>query len=147
MLQNLRIPIPLVCLCHAAPADDFNRPDVAYTNNGGNLGWYCHTKGTGTWSLKDQELYANNATSKVRRWPLLVRMFAMRWPVLFSSRVTVMMKMRDLFTGARNRDGGGCHAASRRRFVAGKKMGGKHNGKEMRLPFFCRLRLGAHALA
>ena len=67
MLQNLRIPILLVCLCQAAPADDFNRPNVAYTNNGGNLGWYWQAKGTGTWSLKDQELYVNNATLKVRR--------------------------------------------------------------------------------
>jgi autotransporter-associated beta strand protein len=66
MLKNLHIPILLVCLCQAGLADDFNRPNVAYTNNGGKLGWYWQAKGTGTWSLKDHEIYVNNADASLQ---------------------------------------------------------------------------------
>lgn len=67
MLQNLCVPILLVCLCHAAPADDFNRPDVAYTNNGAQIGWYWQASGSGNWSLKDHEIYLNNADASIQQ--------------------------------------------------------------------------------
>lgn len=44
-------------------ADDFNRPNVAATNDGSKLGWYWKSCGAGLWSLKDHELQANQAAS------------------------------------------------------------------------------------
>lgn len=42
-------------------ADDFNRPNVPYTNIGSDIGWYWQASGDGHWSLKDHELYVNNS--------------------------------------------------------------------------------------
>ena len=66
MHKILRIPILFVCLCQVGLADDFNRPNMAYTNTGGKIGWYWQAKGTGTWSLKNQELYVNNADASLQ---------------------------------------------------------------------------------
>src|SRR6478672_9908602 len=42
-------------------ADDFNRPNVAYTHDGSRLGWYWQASGNGHWSLKDHRIHVNNA--------------------------------------------------------------------------------------
>jgi hypothetical protein len=42
-------------------ADDFNRPDVAYTHDASKLGWYWQASGNGHWSLKDHRIHVNNA--------------------------------------------------------------------------------------
>jgi hypothetical protein len=42
-------------------ADDFNRPNLAYTNDGGKIGWYWQASGAGHWSIKDHQLYVDNA--------------------------------------------------------------------------------------
>lgn len=47
-------------------ADDFNRPNVAYTHNGSEIGWYWQASGAGTWSLKNHEIYVQNADASVQ---------------------------------------------------------------------------------
>ena len=47
-------------------ADDFNRPDVAYTHTASSLGWYWQASGAGTWSLTDHEILVNNANPSVQ---------------------------------------------------------------------------------
>ena len=47
-------------------ADDFNRPNVAYTNDAAKLGWYWQASGAGTWSLTTHEILANNSSSTLQ---------------------------------------------------------------------------------
>ncbi len=58
----------LLCLSFAPSlrADDFNRPDVAYTHTASNLGWYWQASGASTWSLTDHEILVNNANPSLQ---------------------------------------------------------------------------------
>lgn len=47
-------------------ADDFNRPDVAYTHMASNLGWYWQASGASTWSLTDHKILVNNANPSLQ---------------------------------------------------------------------------------
>ncbi len=53
-----------VSLLHA---DDFNRTNVGYTNDGGKIGWYWQASGAGHWSIKDHQLYVNNADPSLQQ--------------------------------------------------------------------------------
>lgn len=48
-------------------ADDFNRPNVAYTNDAAKLGWYWQASGLGTWSLTEHEILVNNTSSSLQQ--------------------------------------------------------------------------------
>ncbi len=48
-------------------ADDFNRPNVAYSNDGAKLGWYWQASGAGNWSLTTHEILANNSSSSLQQ--------------------------------------------------------------------------------
>lgn len=55
-----------LCCAPGLSADDFNRPNVAYTHDGSKLGWYLEAGGAGAWSLQSHELLINNADPSVQ---------------------------------------------------------------------------------
>ncbi|MEI8206546.1 MAG: alginate lyase family protein, partial [Kiritimatiellales bacterium] len=66
-LTTARIAVLIGLSCQVLWSDDFNRrPDVPYTHDGNQIGWYWQASGTGTWSLKDHEILVDNSDASLQ---------------------------------------------------------------------------------
>ena len=66
MLKPATVIIACLACDHGLLADDFNRPNVAYTHTASKIGWYWQASGAGTWSLASHEIVVNTSDASLQ---------------------------------------------------------------------------------